>query len=73
MRAFWVVLDHPYGVVTDSQGKFTLADLPAGEVTLTIWHEKSGWIDKARKVRVVRGKTTDLGTIEAPLWKFADR
>ena len=31
MKAYWLVLDHPYAAVTDAQGKFTIKDLPPGE------------------------------------------
>jgi hypothetical protein len=71
-------LDHPYAVITDEQGKFTIADLPAGEHELTIWQERALYIetkDKQRKhkVRVIGGKTTDLGTIEVPIAKFMEQ
>jgi hypothetical protein len=73
MRSWWLVLDHPYGALTDPAGRFALRDLPAGAHTLRVWHEKSGWIDKALKVRVRRGQTTDLGVVRVPLARFADR
>ncbi len=73
MTARWLVLDHPYGTVTDEQGKFTIADLPAGEHELIIWHERVGSIEKKFKVTVVAGKTTDVGTIPVPAGRFMEK
>jgi hypothetical protein len=72
MQSWWLVLDHPYGAVTDATGKFTIADLPAGAHELRVWHEKVGWINKALKVTVRRGQTTDLGAFPVPVAKFTD-
>jgi hypothetical protein len=72
MKGWWLVLDHPYGALTDTAGRFTLRDLPIGEHTLRVWHEKSGWLHKALKVRVRRGQTTDLGVLRVPLARFDD-
>jgi hypothetical protein len=68
MSAWVLPLDHPYGVVTDENGNFELKDLPAGKVSLIIWHEKkpSDFIDKAKEVTIVAGETSDLGEIEVP-------
>ncbi|MGE5195605.1 MAG: hypothetical protein ACM3U2_24190 [Deltaproteobacteria bacterium] len=73
MTARWLVLDHPYGTVSDEQGKFTIADLPAGEHELVIWQERVGLIDKKYKVNVVAGKTTDVGTIPVPAARLMEK
>ena len=39
MSGYIHVSDHPYMVVTDSNGAFELADVPAGTYTLICWHE----------------------------------
>ena len=72
MKARWLILDHPYGAVSDAQGKFTIADLPAGEHELVLWQERIGYVEKKYKVTVVAGKTTDLGTIQVPAAKFTE-
>jgi hypothetical protein len=72
MTARWLVLDHPYGTVSDEHGKFTIADLPAGEHELMIWHERVGAIEKKFKVTVAVGKTTDVGTIPVPAARFME-
>jgi plastocyanin len=39
----WVgVVDHPYFAVTGADGAFTLPDVPPGEYTLAVWHERLG-------------------------------
>ena len=40
MKAYFFVLDHPYFAVTDEKGRFEIQGLPAGEYTLSAWHEK---------------------------------
>ena len=42
MRAYIVVTEHPYATVTDAQGRFTLDQVPAGQYTLRLWHERLG-------------------------------
>jgi len=53
----WVwVLEHPYAVVTGSDGSFELSDVPAGSYKLTVWHEALG--EKTVDVTVGAGKAT---------------
>ena len=40
MTARVIVQDHPYMAVTDKDGKFELKNLPAGKLTLKVWHGK---------------------------------
>jgi hypothetical protein len=41
MNAEMLVVKHPYYVVTNELGHFTLTDVPAGEYEIEAWHE--GW------------------------------
>ena len=59
--AYMLVLDHPYSAVTDSEGRFTIEDLPAGRHTLRVWHERVGYLEKSLEVTVDAGETLDLG------------
>ena len=70
MQAYWLVIDHPYATTTDKDGQFTIEKLPAGEHSLTIWHERVGYIEKSFNVRVHREKQTDIGHYEVPLDRF---
>lgn len=78
MNAFVLVKDHPYMAVTDDDGKFTIENLPAGNLTLQFWHEKCGYVDtvvvggkkegwkKGRvDLTVKNGGTLELGDIDA--------
>jgi len=42
MTTFIGVVDHPYFVVTDDQGKFELSLVPPGEYEVEVWTEKFG-------------------------------
>jgi hypothetical protein len=42
MHAYIGVLDHPYFSVSKENGAFTIANLPPGTYTLTVWQEKLG-------------------------------
>ena len=56
MQSWIWVLEHPYAVVTGSDGSFDLSDVPAGSYKLTIWHEALG--EKTVDVTVGAGKAT---------------
>ena len=42
MSAWLAVFDHPYFAVTDANGAYSIPDLPPGDYTLVMWHEKLG-------------------------------
>lgn len=69
MKAYWLVLDHPYAAITDKQGNFTIEKLPVGEHTFRVWHERSGWVNRSYKVNVKPGEQT-LATEEVGLDVF---
>jgi hypothetical protein len=70
MQAYWLVSDHPYAATTDADGRFTIEKLPAGEHSLTIWHERVGYIEKSFNVRVQNEKQADIGNYEVSLDRF---
>ena len=50
MRAFIFVMKHPFFDVTDTQGRFSIKNLPPGEYTLATWHESFGENKQTLKV-----------------------
>jgi hypothetical protein len=50
MRAYLGVVDHPYYAVTGADGSFQWSNVPPGEYTVAVWHEKFG--AKAAQVKV---------------------
>jgi plastocyanin len=56
MRAFVGVLPHPYFMVTGADGAFELPNLPPGDYTLAVWHEKLG--EKSQQIHV--GPSSDV-------------
>jgi hypothetical protein len=72
MSAWWLILNHPYAAITNAQGRFTIADLPAGSYEFWVWHEIPGHIRRDWKVSVSASVTTDLGELRVPAQRFAD-
>lgn len=58
MQAWLVVADHPYYTVTDEEGRFQLTDVPAGDYTLSLWHESLG--TRSKRLRVTEGEETKI-------------
>lgn len=68
MGAWLSVMPHPFFTVTKDDGKFTIADLPAGTYEVEAWHEKLG--TKSATITVAEGDnaTADF-TFAAPTKK----
>ncbi|WP_339728821.1 hypothetical protein [uncultured Gimesia sp.] len=70
MTAYWFVIDHPYVVISDKDGKFTIKNLPEGKNEFRVWHEKGGYVVRSLPVNVKAGETLDLGDIKISPSKF---
>jgi hypothetical protein len=70
MSAWWLIVDHPYATVTDTNGRFAIPKLPAGEHVFIVWHEKVGYVEKQLMVKVSAGETTDLKDISVAADRF---
>jgi len=46
MRSYVSVFKHPYFSVSDQSGAFTIKGLPAGNYTVSAWHEKLGTLSQ---------------------------
>lgn len=51
MSAWVIVTDHPYLNATDNGGNFKIAEVPAGNHTIEVWHESLGKITKTVTVK----------------------
>ncbi|MFO1022614.1 MAG: carboxypeptidase regulatory-like domain-containing protein [Planctomycetales bacterium] len=69
MKAYWLVLDHPYGAVTDEDGKFKIEGLPEGKHEFMIWQEKPGFINRKYEVTVKAGDN-ELEPVKVPVSKL---
>ncbi len=65
-----LVLDHPYGAVTDARGHFRIHHLPTGIHHFRIWHERVGYISRDFEVQVTGGTTSALPPIVVPSLKL---
>lgn len=70
MRAYWLILDHPYAAISNPDGWFIIRDLPAGDHKFVLWQEKSGYINRALPVMVVAGEHKNIGVISVSAAKF---
>jgi plastocyanin len=53
MRGWVVVAPHPFYALSDARGRFKLDNVPAGQYTLRVWHERLG--ELSRPVTVTEG------------------
>ncbi len=60
MEGWWYVTATPYYAVTDSSGKFTIKDVPAGNWTLQVWQEKLGTREKKVEVKLGASASADF-------------
>jgi hypothetical protein len=74
MRAWWLILDHPYAAISGKDGTFTIEKVPAGTQEFTAWQDanEGRWVfGKTRATRVIKvnvepDKTTSIGVIKIP-------
>ena len=58
MSAWLFVTDHPYYDVTSERGSFEIKEIPPGEYSLEVWHERLGKLTK--RVKVASGEETEV-------------
>lgn len=64
MQAYWLILDHPYAAITDTDGSFEIKDLPVGKHSFRVWHERVGYLERSLSVTIGDGETTELDPLE---------
>ena len=60
MLAYLHIFDHPFFAVTGDDGGFTISNLPAGNYTLEVWHEKLGTQTQSITIAENEQKTADF-------------
>jgi len=60
MKSYIAVLKHPYFAVTGQDGSFKIGNLPPGQYTIEVWHEKLGTMDKQVTVGASESGTVDF-------------
>jgi hypothetical protein len=60
MKAYHLVLDHPWMAVTDDDGKFTIKDVPAGKHEFVIWQERKGYLNRKYAIEIKPGETKEV-------------
>jgi len=58
MHAWIGVVPHPYFAVTGPDGSFTWKNVPPGDYTITVWHEKLG--EKTEQVHLAASGTVEV-------------
>ena len=64
MLGYIGVLAHPYFAVTDAQGNFAIKNLPAGEYSVEVWHEKLGV--QSQKIKIEPQQNQNLEFKDQP-------
>ncbi len=57
MTSYVLPIDHPWATITDENGNFEIKNLPDGEWTFIVWHEKIGNIEAKFEVKASPGQT----------------
>ena len=60
MVGYLGVVSHPYFAVTDATGSFTIANVPAGQHTVQVWHERYGALTQTLEVKAGATTTADF-------------
>jgi hypothetical protein len=58
------VTDNPHHARTGLDGHFEIRDVPPGQWTLRLWHERLG--EQRISIEVLPGRTVDVGTLVYP-------
>ena len=83
MKGWLVIRDNPYFAVTDAEGNFEIKNIPAGDWTFQVWHEKVGYVREVKvggkdvewsrgrvEVSITDGGEADLGDVTVPADAF---
>ena len=73
MSAWHLVLDHPFGAVTNENGDFEIPNIPSGEHRFQVWHEGADgfYIERNLKVPIAANVPTEM-EINYPASSFSN-
>lgn len=60
MKGHFLVTDHPFVAISNSNGTFEIKGIPPGTHDFSIWHERPGWLEKTKTIEIRAGETTTL-------------
>ena len=78
MDAVILIRENPYVAITDADGKFTIKNIPPGDLKFQFWHKKGGYLKTIEidgyepdrrgtiETTIKEGETLDLGTLKLP-------
>lgn len=66
MQSWLGVVDHPYFAVTGADGAYTLRDVPPGDYTVGVWHERLGTRDTRVTLAPNGSATADFTLVASP-------
>ena len=66
MRAYQMVVDHPWAAVSNFAGVVTVKRLPPGHYVFRVWHEKVGYLEKSLDVEIKAGEKTERKLVYPP-------
>lgn len=69
MNAYHLVLEHPFGAITNEKGEFEVKDLPPGKYEFIIWQESVGYLERKYAVEIMADKVTEK-KLSFPASKF---
>jgi mono/diheme cytochrome c family protein len=72
MKAFIVVLDHPFHATTDASGAFEIPNVPPGTYALRAWHERFGMLEQSVAVKADAEAKVSLAFSKASLPEGAE-
>ena len=62
--------DSPYMAKSDANGRFTIKNLPTGEHTFQLWHERVGYL---RNIELNSHATSDRGRLTVTIKEGANQ
>lgn len=55
MEYWTLVVDHPFVAISDSEGRFSIPNLPSGKYKFRIWHERADLLERSYAVEIKGG------------------